>query len=159
MQGIYTLILVAICVFGLLMYTGGHRTSKDPLVIAFGLAAGLFMIMPNWQPGFLHTPQGFLKGIGAMSVSTVIFMAVMVLGFIAVLNFSIEEPLSKNLAVMAALPTFLLTGVMWWAALALIVIPPPSSATPPKREPSGIPPQVPPAPALDVRSLRKSRTA
>ena len=153
-QGRYTLMLVALSVFTLPLFNPALLFGMPLILTLVGLALGLALVKPEWQPAFLRHPQGFAKGVSAMMASSAIFILSMMLGYVAVLNMGLDEPNSRNLALLTALPTLGLTGVMWWTALAQIAAPK-----------AGDGPNFPdltdvpmPADAPNLRSLRKSRT-
>jgi len=153
-QGRYTLCLVALSVFTLPILKPAQLLGAPLLVTLLGAAMGLILIRPTWQPDFLRAPQGFLQGLGAMMISSVVFLMAMALGFVAVLNMHLDESVSRGIAMLTAVPSLLLTGAMWWSALLLIASPPTRGAPPASRSA----PEAPKHNASDLRSLRNSRT-
>ena len=93
-----------------------------------------------------------------MLFSSLIFLTGVFTGYVAVIALGLPEPLSRHVALATAVPTTLLTGIMWWAALLLVFVPP-AGPTPDRPE---APPSPPPAStnsSEDLRKLRKSRMA
>lgn len=161
-QGGYTLLLVLISSFGLPIFHPAELFALPLLVTALGLGLGLFLIKQGWQPDFLRNPRGLIKGLGAMLASNAIFVLAVLLGYVAVLNMDLQEPLSRSVAMTTAAPTFFFTGLMWCASLFLI------SAKPNDRKSATSQAPLPgakthPEPALpdltadDLRNLRISR--
>ncbi|MEW9918164.1 hypothetical protein AB2B41_00995 [Marimonas sp. MJW-29] len=150
-QGGYQLVL-ALAVFAIIAALPVQGSVPITLTFAIiGLLTGLFLLVPRVQPPLIRAPQGFLHGLGAMFFCNTFAVIGIFTGYVAVISLGLEEPLSRDLAMLTALPTSLMTGLMWLAALLLIFVPP--------TEPPAEGPSEPTAPQHDLNDLRTSRMA
>ncbi|WP_299727948.1 hypothetical protein [uncultured Tateyamaria sp.] len=122
-QGSYMMLLVGLALFTMPIFALNGVFLRSLVVILIGLGVALVLCKPHWQPGFLRAPSGFLSGFGSMCAASAVFIVALVLGFMAVINMNLAEPLSRNVAILTALPSLLVTGVMWWAALFVSILP------------------------------------
>lgn len=116
-------------------------------LVTIGLLTGLFLLVPRIQPPLIRAPQGFLQGLGAMFFANAFALIAIFTGYIAVICLGLPEPLSRNFAMLTAIPTLLLSGIMWFAALLLIFLPPDTG------------PAEPPRDVQDTADLHEARTA
>lgn len=158
-QGFYMMLLVVISIGGLPIFDPAQLLGPSLLITVLGLGMGLFLCRPSWQPDFLRAPSGFLKGMGAMFSANLIFLIGVFLGFTAILNIGLPEPMSRNVSMLVALPTVALTGLMWLSAMLLISAKP-EGGNPDRKEPaSQTPPREAIATSQDLRALRLSRSS
>lgn len=157
-QGAFMMLLVVISAGGLPIFDPTQLLGPSLLITILGLCVGLLLSRPNWQPDFLRAPSGFVKGLGAMFSANLIFLAGVFLGFTAILNLGLPEPLSRNLSMLMALPTVVFTGLMWLSAMLLISSTPEGGKPTRKEQPSPTPSHEPDATPQDLRQLRLSRS-
>lgn len=150
-QGSYMLLLVGLSFFTMPIFALDGVLLRSLMIAFAGLGVALFLCRSRWQPAFIREPKGFFKGLGAMLASSFVFLVAMFLGYLAVINMNLEEPMSRNIAILTALPSLVVTGVMWWAALFLSFLPA-DDDTPPRVTPKR------PIASPDARALRLSRT-
>jgi hypothetical protein len=158
-QGSYMMLLVVISIGGLPIFDPAQLLGPSLLITVLGLGVALLLCRPQWQPDFLRTPSGFRKGMAAMFCANIIFLVGVFLGFTAILNLGLPEPLSRSVSMLLALPTVVLTGLMWITAVLLISSKPAGGAPKPNHT---VAPEQPPEPVAsprDLRQLRLSRTS
>jgi hypothetical protein len=158
-QGSYMMLLVVISIGGLPIFDPAQLFGASLLITILGFGMALFLCRPSWQPDFLRAPAGFLKGMGAMFSANLIFLVGVLLGFTAILNIGLPEPMSRNVSMLVALPTVALTGIMWLSAMLLISRTPDGGKPAPKQNADPAPPREPVPTAQDLRAMRLARTS
>ncbi len=116
--------------------------------------AAVCYTIPRLSPRWLTHPAGFLPGLGVAglhAVAPLVFMIPIMGGIIAT---GVEEPLSRHVSVGATLIIWLMSGAAWWLGVILSIW----RKHPPAVVPTYTPPPLP-REKVDVRALRKARTA
>lgn len=133
-QGSYMMLVIGLSFFTMPIFVLDGVLARSLVMTLIALVVALWLRRPHWQLAFLHAPQGIIQGFGAMLMSFVVFVVSVMIGYLAVINMNLDEPLSRQLAILTALPSLLVTGVMFWSALLLAVLPR-NDATPPRVTP------------------------
>lgn len=123
-----------------------------PMSVGSAVATCLIALLyavPKLSPRLISTPQGLASGIvlaGLHALSPVLFMIPVMLSIIIL---GIPEPRSQFVSVGLTFMIFITCGILWWLGLILSIW----------TEKPTQPPAAPKMPAVDVRALRKARTA
>ena len=159
MQGVYGIILVIFLGINLPNATDQAISIAVPIIFGIiSLTVAVALVFPSLTPNWLGMPNKPLHLFPVLLLTGLFPLLFGILGMGAVILASIDEPLSRQLAIGLALPSVFLSGLMWWIGLVLCVWP---NNTPthqqPTEEPMKTTPAIPQAAPVDLRALRMSR--
>lgn len=97
---------------------------------ALSLVVALGLLLKGWTPAFLARPSGLLSLFAALCGISGVFVVGALAAYAGIIALGLPEPLSRNAATVMALPTLVMTGMLWLIAPALGLIAPDAGSPP-----------------------------